>query len=329
MVAIHNQVHENMYLSLEEITRSVQSLKDYIQKSEAIKLNQKKDLLADDNNEKVIIEVIFKNVPSNRKTYIHTINLPHHWRMILQPEDYNIAMFVKHRKPETKAEALQFERDRDLDVAHTHNYYKSLFTEKLEPRIKSKITKLISTKELATEYNNFPMLEKLSKFYDLFLADKQLMENKLNSLPRRLGRRFWVTERKIPLLINMNANNLNERFENALSTEPFYVIGRSSTEKIQVGITSQTNAQIAENIVAFLKKLNLLYGSSVRMLRLRSTYGLSLPIFADLDPLCPRVAMKRKKRKQKTIVSDSDFLPETRKLMISPGGDIRILRTSK
>lgn len=323
------------YLEEEQIRKGVISLKKYIRKSKALKLSrvQRKNLLEAGEEDpsglaKVIFEVVFKNIPSNSRTYIHNVVLPHHWRMDLEPEDYNVALFVRHRRAETEAQKIQFNKDRDLDIDNTHNYYKDLFQERLNENLRSKISRIITTKELATEFNTFSKLDRLSKTYDLFLSDKQLMANKMNPLPRRLGRRFWVREKKVPLMVRLNAKNINERFEKVFNTEPFYVVGRTATERIHLGMINQANDDLVENISVFLKKLYDLYGDNVRFLRLRTNWGIALPLYADLSASCPKVVMKKKRVKTRPIVDDFDLLPGDSKVSVHPDGSVKVLRQS-
>lgn len=276
------------YIDDDQLKAGVSAFKEYIKKSPS---PEKRDLLeaGSDSIAKVVVEVVFKNVPKNRKTYIHNIVLPKHWRLNEEPEDCNIAIFVRHRRPENEAQKIQFKKDRDLDIDNTHSYYKKIFDENLDENLRLKISKIISIKELATEFNTFSKLDQLSKSYDLFLADKQLMANKMNPLPRRLGRRFWVRERKVPLMVKLNGKELNKRFEKVFKTEPFYVLGSSSTEKMQVGLLSQTAGDLSKNIKAFLTKLFDIYGDSVRFIRLKTDWGNALPLYADLSITCSKV----------------------------------------
>lgn len=324
------------YLDDTLLSQGVSALKEYIKKSKALKMpkDQRKNLLEAGNEDpaglaQVIIEVVFKNIPANKRTYIHTVKLPHHWRWLLEPEECNIALFVRHRRAETEAQKIQFSRDRDLDIENTHSYYENMLSEKLDEPVRSRISRLITTKEFATEYNTFQKLDRLSKTFDLFLADKQLMANKMNALPRHLGRRFWVREKKVPLIVKMKTDDLNTRFKNALSTEPFYVLGRSATEKIQVGIISQPNDELVQNIRTFLNKLYDLYGSHVRFIRLRTNWGIALPLFADLDPSSPKVVMKKFRVKPRPVIDDFDMLNENAKVAVHANGTVRVLREKR
>lgn len=274
------------YLDQNQVKRGVLALKKYVKRrAREAKPGGKKNLLeaGEDEHLKVVAEVVFKNIPSNSRTYIHNVVLPHHWRLQLEPEDYNIAVFVKHKKPKTEAQKIQFQRDRELDIDNTHDHYRSLFAEKLEEPMRARISRIITSKELATEFNTFQKIDRLSKTYDLFLGDKRLMCNKMNALPRRLGRRFWVREKKVPLIVKLEAPDLNQRFKRALSSEQLYVVGNSSTVRIQLGDINQKAKEIVENIETFLAKLNKLYGDQVRFIRLRSNKGLALPLYADLS----------------------------------------------
>lgn len=277
------------YLTAAKLEQGVIALKRYIKKKAAKVADDKpKSLLeaGQDDPEgvsKVFVEVVFKDIPKNYKTYIHNIVLPFHWRQNLAAEDYNIAIFVPHKKPETEAQKIQFARDRELDIDNTHSHYKELFESRMTAANREKVSRIITSKELATEFNTYDKLDKLVKTYDLFLGDKKLMSNKFNALPRRLGRRFWVREKKVPLMIKLSAKNVNERFEKVMSTEPFYVLGRTATERIHIGATDQKTVQIVRNIQAFLNRLYNLYGDKVRFIKLRTNRGLSLPIFADLN----------------------------------------------
>lgn len=324
------------YLNNSQLKAGVSALKDYIKKSKALKLScaQRKNLLEAGEKDpsglaKVIIEVVFKNIPSNSKTYVHNVVLPNHWRLKLEPEDYNVAVFVRHRRPETEAQKIQFNKDRELDIDNTHSYYRDLFQQRLDDSIRSRISRIITTKELATEFNTFQKLDRLSKTYDLFLSDKQLMANKMNPLPRRLGRRFWVREKKVPLMVKLETKNLNERLEKVLNTEPFYVLGRSSTEQIQIGMISQPSKDLVENMKAFLKKLFDLYGDNVRFLRLRTNWGIALPLYADLSVSCPKVIMRKRRVKPKPVIDDFDMLHGDAKVAVHNDGTVQVIRSKR
>lgn len=321
------------YLDNSQLKQGIKALKDYVKKSKALKLScsQRRNLLEagqDDTTgmNKVIVEVVFKNIPDNSRTYIHKIVLPHHWRFRMMPEDSNMALFVRHRRPETEAQKIQFSRDRELDIDNTHSYYKDLFEEKLDGDIRSRISRIITTKELATEFNTFKKLDQLSKAYEFFLSDKQLMANKMNPVPRRLGRRFWVREKKVPIMVKLNSKNLNQCMHKALSNEPFYVRGISSTEKLQVGILSQTDQEILENLRVFLDKLFSLYRENVRFIKLKTSWGLALPLYADLSSSCPKRTIPKRKSKQKPIVDEFDMLPGGSKVSVSADGTVKVIK---
>lgn len=277
------------YLKFKQLKTGVSAIKEYARKSklEGKPGDRKKNLLdAGDEDpfgsSRVICEVVFKNIPDNTRTFIHNITLPYHWRLQQEPEDCQVAIFVRHRRGDTEAQRIQFARDRDLDIDNTHSYYKELFAKKLDEGLRSRISRIISTKELATEFNTFQKLDRLAKTYDLFLSDKQLMMNKMNPLPRRLGRRFWVREKKVPIMVKLDASNLKDRITNALSVEPFYVLGRSATEKLQIGLLSQDEDELVKNLEAFLKKLFQFYSNKVKFIRLRTDWGIAMPLYADL-----------------------------------------------
>lgn len=321
------------YLNNIQLKQGIRALKDYIKKSKALKLScaQRQNLLEAGQDDpvgmnKVIVEIVFKNIPANSRTYIHKVVLPHHWRLQMEPEDSNIALFVRHRRPENEAQKIQFSRDRELDIDNTHSYYKDLFEEKLTEDMRNRISRIITTKELATEFNTFQKLDRLSKTYDIFLSDKQLMANKMNPVPRRLGRRFWVREKKIPIMVKLNSKNLNERMHTALSTEPFYVRGISSNERLQIGILSQHTDELVDNLRVFLDKLFSLYRENVRFIRIKTNWGLALPLYADLSSACPRKTIPIRKSKQKPVVDEFDMLPGKAKVSVSADGSVRVIR---
>lgn len=323
------------YLDDAQVKRGVLALKKYMKfhLTREDKPTKAKNLLEAGEEEKsklsgqIIVTVVFKNIPANSKTYIHNIVLPHHWRLTLEPEDCDIAVFVPHKKPTTEAQRIQFEKDRDLDIENTHAHYQNLFLEKLDEPTRARISRLITSKELATEFNTFQKIDRLAKTYDLFLGDKKLMANKFNALPRRLGRRFWVREKKVPIMIKLGASDLKERFQKALSTEPFYVIGKSSTERIQLGLLSQKTSEVVANIKTFLHKLHELYGDQVRFIKLQGSQGFTLPIFADLSTECPKeVKMIRKRITPKPIIGDFDLLPGNAKIKVHASGDVKVVR---
>jgi len=296
----------NQYLNDQQIKQGLAALRQFIEKKDQQSSIErpKKDLLeaGDQKRFYIFVEVAFKNIPEVSRTFIHAIRLPHHWRWHLEPEEENIALFVPHRRPDTEAQAIQLARDRDLDMDNTHSFYKNLLKKKLDASIYSRISKIISIKELATDYNTYQKIDRLSKAYDLFLGDKKLMFNKFNPLPRRLGRRFWVREKKVPLMVKLSAKRLNERFVRALSTEPFYITGRSATERICLGMHDMPTNELVDNIKVFLTQLSDLYGDSVRFIKFRTTEGLSLPVFADLSLTCKKVVVRKKTNKRKTKI---------------------------
>lgn len=321
------------YLDDCQLGRAVLALKKFVKKTKLTskKTKAKKDLLMAGEDDptsqcKVFVEVVFKNIPSNSKTYIHNVILPHHWRLELEPEEYKIVLFVRHRRHNNEAEKIQFARDRDLDIENTQSYYKTFLEKRLDEPILSRISRIISTKEFATEYNTFKKLDSLSKSYDLFISDKQLMANKLNPLPRRLGRRFWVREKKVPLMVNLKGKELNHRFTKILSTEPFYVLGNSSTQKIQVGLLGQSKDNLVENITSFLDSLYGLYEDDVRVISLRTEFGSRIPIYADLGESCPKVTMRKLKNRPKPVTDDFDMLEGNAKIRVHPGGKVRVIR---
>lgn len=318
-------------ISPESLSKAIDGLKKYLAQSKS-PTDKRKDLLEagdQDSLAKVVIEVVFKNIPSNNKTYIHNVVLPNHWRQQAEPEDLNVALFVKHRRPENKAQKIQFARDRDLDIENSHSYYQQLFDQKLGPDMKTRISRIITIKELATEFQSFQKLDRLAKTYDLFISDKQLMANKMNPLPRRLGRRFWVREKKVPVMVKLESPDLKSRMEKAFSTEQFYVLGRSSTEKFQVGLIEQSTKALVENMQTFFKKLHSVYDDNIRFLRLKSNSGIALPLFADLNPDCSRVTMKTKRIRPITVVDDFDMLEGNAKVAVRANGNIKILRSKK
>lgn len=322
------------YLDDTAIRRAVLALKKYVglQHARQSAPAKKKDLLqagqeAAHKSLKVIAEVVFKNIPANSKTYIHNVRLPHHWRLTLEPEDYDMAVFVPHKKAQSEAQRIQFEKDRELDIENTHAHYQNLFTIKLDESNRARISRLITSKELATEFNTFQKIDRLAKTYDLFLGDKKLMCNKMNALPRRLGRRFWVREKKVPIIIKLAAKDLNDQFNKALRTEPFYVVGNSSTERIQLGTFNQKTKEIVANLKAFLEKLHKLYGDQVRFIKLRSNSGMALPLFADLSCECPKeVKMLKKRIRPKPVVGDFDLLTGDAQIKVHNSGEVRVVR---
>ena len=138
-----------------------------------------------------------------------------------------------------------------------------------------------------------------------------------------------MREKKVPLMVKLDAKNLNERFEKALGTEPFYVLGRSSTEQIQVGMISQPNNDLVENMNVFLKKLHDLYGDNVRFIRLRTNWGIALPLYADLNTSCPKVVMRKKRVRPTPVIDDFDMLNGEAKVSVHPDGTVKVLRPKR
>lgn len=331
-----------VYTSSDQLKKGIEALKLYIVKSKALIYSSsgKKDLLSagrgnPHENASVFIQIVFKMIPANNKTYIHDVTLPYHWRGENEPEDTTIALFVKHLKPANEIEQIQFQRDRDLDIQNTHEHYNKLLDSKLNPETRSFISKLISTKELSTEYKTFKQMDKLARVHDLFLADRKLMINKMDPLPRRLGRRFWVRERKIPLSVNLKAENLQDEFDKVFKKQQLYVTGNSSSVCMQIGLMKQSTEKLFRNLEATLTVIHEKYGDLVRFIRLRTDWGIAIPIFADLAFKSTVQHPIRPKKKMESVVDDFDMLgddvdsddEETKnKIRVYADGTVNVIR---
>jgi hypothetical protein len=230
--------------------------------------------------DKVLLQVDFKKIPLNKTVYVNNLGpLPYPW--IAESDAVDICLIV--RDLDTKKSGP----DRELDLHTTREHYRNLLTGEGSGLTREFIDKriyILTMRELLTEYKEPEAKNKLAAAYDVFLADKMLMNNKFKELNSFIGAKFWTYQKKVPTPVDLKKTGdaLGVEIMTALEKTPLYVTGRGSSETVQIGIHSQTASQIGYNLEFVLKQLRRLFDLNVGSLRIKTTRSISIPFYADL-----------------------------------------------
>lgn len=224
---------------------------------------------------KVLLQIDLKKIPLNKTTYINRIPVPHHWYEVA---NLDICLIVKDLNPK---EPL---KDRELDLNSTKDFYREkLINCGLKQELIDRIN-ILPMRELITEFKENEAKNKLAKSYDIFLADRSLMNNKFKFLNTFLGKHFWIKEKKMPVPLRLKGSDndsLKNDIMNALSETSLYISGKGSSISVQFGVIKQCINDIADNLDTVLKFVHNLFHSNVATLRIKGPNTLAIPFFAD------------------------------------------------
>lgn len=212
----------------------------------------------------VKLEIQLKKIPLNKTTFINVIGpLPHPWKY--ESPDVDVCLIVKDLNPRKSLP------DRELDLETTRAHYLSLLEDAGFPSdFLSHRLMILTMRELLTEFQEREAKSKLSGAYQVFLADRRLMANKFSGLKTFLGKHFWFTRKRVPLPVDLKTetSSLRQELVKALDSTTLYVSGRGSAETIEIGLLSQSDAELAYNLMFVLKRVMQIFGSNVSCLRL-------------------------------------------------------------
>lgn len=226
-------------------------------------------------SESVNLEIQLKKIPLNKTTFINVIGpLPHPWKY--ESADIDVCLIVKDLNPRKSLP------DRDLDLETTRTHYRSMLEDAgFSQDFLTHRLVIMPMRELLTEFKEREAKGKLAAAYNVFLADKRLMANKFSGLQTFLGKQFWSVQKRVPIPIDLSQDgtSLKEEVIRALASTSLYVTGRGSSETIEIGLMSQTEEELAANLIFALKRVAQVFGSNVSCLRLGacSTGGCSSP----------------------------------------------------
>ncbi|RUS26780.1 ribosomal protein L1 [Jimgerdemannia flammicorona] len=242
--------------------RAIKALLKHVEKKKA----QSKDKLIDDD-QAVWLIVATKKFSELSKTKPCRIPLEHS----LLPLDAEVCIFVKDPQKQ----------------------HKDLLVQKKVKRIK----KVIDVSKLRNNYKPFQAKRNLCDAYDLFLADDRV----IRLLPRMLGKTFFK-KKKQPIPVNMTRSNLQAEIARACESTYMHLSPGTSLPKythridlklhltstrsaIKIGTTSQTPAQVFENLQTALPHIIDKIPSkwkNIQSLNLKTSDSVSLPIYNSL-----------------------------------------------
>lgn len=108
------------------------------------------------------------------------------------------------------------------------------------------VSRVLALSKLRQKFEPHEAKRKLAAAYDLFLADARI----LRSLPKALGKAFFKSKKQ-PIPVDLSRKDWAGPVKDAV-TATYLFRGGGSCVNIKVGRTSQTAAQIADNVEAAL-----------------------------------------------------------------------------
>lgn len=275
-------------------------------------LNDKKPLFEEDRNF-IFLQFLLKKVPLNFSTYIHYIDLPYHWRHEI---NYETCFIVKDLNEKPLA-------DRDADIEQTRDHYTRLLKE--HSAIGS-ISKILPMRQLVNEFRLPALRKKLSSQYNTFLCDRKLLRNKYSYLSRFLGKAFWIDNKKVPIMINLEETDLKSHINEKLNQTSLYVSGKGSTLTICIGSLKQETKNLAKNLIKVLEKIHELYGNNVRELAIKTERSMAILFYMDLGSANDIVLKKPNEDSENNFVEEEfDFLANSN-VRVYKDGHIRVVK---
>lgn len=273
------------FVSIKKSTAAVKALKTYLEalsKPEDDGKKAKKKLpLGDDvadGLQPVYLQVDFKKIPTNATTFVNRFGpLPCPW--IVDHSDAEICFFV--RDPEPKKPLT----DRELDLQNTRDHYMNILRETglSDDFLTNRLT-IMPMRELLTEYKSHDAKRRLVNGFDVFLADKTLMNNKFKELNQFLGVKVWQ-QKKVPVPIDLKkrGTELGAEIISTLEKTDFHVSGRGSSQSVVIGLLKQGAIDLGKNLNYILVELKKLYNRNVATLRIKTETSMAIPFYCDLE----------------------------------------------
>ncbi|KAM3281372.1 ribosomal L1 domain-containing protein 1 [Capsicum chacoense] len=232
----------------------------------------------EDNDDFIYLQLTLKKSPPKQLTTPHKITLPHSFQSFS-----NICLIIadKPKKPHNSKSILDAKTDK---IKKPHNSKINLDVETVQKKLEYEgipIDKVIKISKLKSEYKSFEAKRELYDSYELFLADKRVV----NLLPGLLGKQFYKKKRKVPVPVDLRGNSSwKEEIERACSTT-LLCLGNGTCSVLKIGKGGMENGEVMENVLASIdgiiefvpKKLD-----GVRAFHLKFSDSLALPVYEAL-----------------------------------------------
>ncbi|KAM3339013.1 ribosomal L1 domain-containing protein 1 [Capsicum galapagoense] len=249
----------------------------------------------EDDDDFIYLQLTLKKSPPKQLTTPHKITLPHSFQSFS-----NICLIIadKPKKPHNSKSILDAKKDNfnkphnskiNLDaktdkIKKPHNSKINLDVETVQKKLEYEgipIDKVMKISKLKSEYKSFEAKRELYDSYELFLADKRVV----NLLPGLLGKQFYKKKRKVPVPVDLRGNSSwKEEIERACSTT-LLCLGNGTCSVLKIGKGGMENGEVMENVLASIdgiiefvpKKLD-----GVRAFHLKFSDSLALPVYEAL-----------------------------------------------
>jgi len=209
-------------------------------------------------------------------------------------------------------------RGKNEDHESTVEHYKEL----LEKNNITGISQVMPLRQVRVEYDQYELRRRLVSQFDLFLSDGRIAGQMLHLLGREVYRK-----RKLPVPVNMRAENLKKEVETALCKTLMMMNANGNKAALKVGHTKQTVMQIAENIMAVADCLSKRYPGgwdNIRSLHIHLQDCPLIPVYMTLKssnevevPLVEPVIPK----KAKAVEGELTTFPGTH-VTVLPSGEV-------
>lgn len=301
---------DETYVSIGKLEETLKVLVQVVDNHKNNAKKVKSELFEDDSNF-VYVNLLLKKTPSNYSTYVHSIPIPFHWR---HDQNFETCLIVQnlHKEPLPNREA-------DLEVTRQH--YSDLLENK---SAKSLISEILPLRQLAHEFKDPIVKKKLAKQYNAFLCDRKLMFNKFSFVSRFLGKPFWVDAKNVPVLIDMQSDDLKEQIEKKLDQTSLYMSGKGATLSVCVGSLSQDQNKLLKNIEVVLEKIHQVFSNNVRSLSLKTEKSMDVIFFLDLQSSNEVQLEQNKMSGEDFLEDDFDFLTNSN-VRVYRDGNVRVL----
>ncbi|KAJ7965098.1 Ribosomal protein [Quillaja saponaria] len=235
------------------------------------KSQNEKPKLFDENDEFLYLIVTLKKVPPKGRVNPHKVVLPH----TLVSDMSELCLIIDDR-PKS-----------------------NLTKEAAQKKIKSEnipVSKVLKLSKLKTDYRPFEAKRKLCDSYNMFFADKRVVE----LLPKLLGKPFFK-KKKIPVPLDLKHNNWKEQIEKVCSSALLFL--RTGTcSVVRVAKLSMDRDEIVENVVAAINGIVEVVPKkwgNVRSFHLKLLESLALPVYQAMPDM--KLKIEGVKDKEETV----------------------------
>ncbi|XP_071492769.1 ribosomal L1 domain-containing protein 1-like [Diadema antillarum] len=227
---------------------------------------------------------------TTKKSKTHQIKLPH----CPHPGSPGVCLFVKD-EPNVDSEQCQL------------NY-----KDKLRMAGITCVDEVIPLKMLRKEYIPFEARRRLSRSYNLFLADSRIF----GMLHPHLGKEFYKRNR-YPVTVNLEKKDLKTELETAVNATYLILTHRGSCSTVTIGNTAMPAEAVTDNTMATIASLQRFIPEGQRNIKsifVRTEKSVSLPVYTSLiheewEPVA-------KGDQDRTVVDNSDITRLNRQMRL-------------